>query len=149
MELMDVTAMAGNGVMAVVVTYRPDLDLLAQVLDSVCPQVDRVLVFDNASPDPGLRQLLVQPRWPNLEAIYSASNLGVAAAVNRAAAHARGSCRTVEIAFDENGVVGATRVRGIGVGRLLPARARLCHGRRAHPSAPGRRARSSRPVPCR
>ena len=127
---MDVAAMAGNGVMAVVVTYRPDLDLLAQVLDSVCPQVDRVLVFDNASTDPGLRQLLVQPRWPNLEAIYSASNLGVAAAVNRAAAHARGNGYKQLLVLDQDSLLAddmvvhlqhALSAPGAGTGRPVAA----------------------------
>ena len=118
---MDMAAMAGNGVMAVVVTYRPDLDLLAQVLDSVCPQVDRVLVFDNASTDPGLRQLLVQPRWPNLEAIYSVSNLGVAAAVNRAAAHARGNGYKQLLVLDQDSLLAADMVAHLQHALSAPA----------------------------
>lgn len=131
---MDMAAMAGNGVMAVVVTYRPDLDLLAQVLDSVCPQVDRVLVFDNASTDPGLRQLLVQPRWPNLEAIYSVSNLGVAAAVNRAAAHARGNGYKQLLVLDQDSLLAADMV------------AHLQHALSAHAAGTGRPVAAVGPV---
>ena len=107
---MGMAAMAGNGVMAVVVTYRPDLDLLAQVLDSVCPQVDHVLVFDNASPDPGLGQLLAQPRWSNLGVIYSASNLGVASAINQAAAHARANGYEHLLVLDQDSLLAADMV---------------------------------------
>ena len=142
---MGMAAMAGNGVMAVVVTYRPDLDLLAQVLDSVCPQVDRVLVFDNASTDPGLRQLLVQPRWPNLEAIYSVSNLGVAAAVNRAAAHARGNGYKQLLVLDQDSLLAddmvvhlqhALSAPGAGTGRPVAAVGPVFVDRRTGQAAP-------------
>ena len=142
---MDMAAMAGNGVMAVVVTYRPDLDLLAQVLDSVCAQVDRVLVFDNASPDPGLRQLLVQPRWPNLEAIYSASNLGVAAAINRAAARARATGHEQLLVLDQDSLLAddmvvhlqhALSAPGAGTGRPVAAVGPVFVDRRTGQAAP-------------
>ena len=37
-------------VCAIVVTYRPDLQLLARLLDALAGQVDQVLVLDNATP---------------------------------------------------------------------------------------------------
>ena len=36
-------------ILAGIVTYNPDIDRLRECIDAVLPQVDKVLVFDNAS----------------------------------------------------------------------------------------------------
>ena len=79
-------------VCAVVVTYQPDLDVLRQVLDSVLPQVGRVLVFDNATGGAALAHFdafLAEAASRGVVVIRSPTNVGLGAAMNRAAEHAR------------------------------------------------------------
>jgi rhamnosyltransferase len=80
-------------VCAVVITYQPQLDMLRQVLDSVVAQVGRVVVFDNASSGPeasGLATLLKESeRRQGTVVTRSPVNVGLGAAMNRAAEYAR------------------------------------------------------------
>ncbi|QJQ96041.1 MULTISPECIES: glycosyltransferase family 2 protein [Halomonadaceae] len=46
---VDDAAPAGAGIVAVIVTYRPELDVLATLLDSLIPQVEAVVIVDNGS----------------------------------------------------------------------------------------------------
>lgn len=103
-------AVDAAAVMAVVVTYRPDLELLAQVLDAVCGQVGQVLVYDNASADPRLRTLLQDPRWPNLVAEQGAVNIGVAGAINQAARRAADAGFSQLLILDQDSLPAADMV---------------------------------------
>ncbi|WP_454805115.1 glycosyltransferase family 2 protein [Paraburkholderia fungorum] len=73
----------GANVGAVIVTYRPDIAKLARVIESTVPQVDRVIVVDNGSPEPltlKINELCVKHGARLLE---QSSNIGIAAAQNR------------------------------------------------------------------
>lgn len=79
-------------VCAVVITYRPQLDVLRQVLDGVVPQVGRVIVFDNATGGAGEPQFavfLAEAESAGVVVVRSPTNVGLGAAMNRAADHAR------------------------------------------------------------
>jgi len=78
-----------SDVCAVVISYRPELNTLKCVLDSMAGQVGRLLIFDNATPDPTLATYLksVESAW--IATIRSPVNLGLAAAMNRAANYAK------------------------------------------------------------
>ena len=75
-------------VCAVLVTHRPDLAILAELLDCLIPQAGHVVLVDNASPDPGLRELCTA--HPVVELLVLPENRGLAAALNAgiACAHA-------------------------------------------------------------
>ncbi|MDP9901573.1 glycosyltransferase family 2 protein [Variovorax ginsengisoli] len=77
-------------VCAVVITYRPQVDLLQQVIEGVQSQVGRLLVFDNGTQDEKLDAYFVQlQRTSEVVIERSPGNIGLAAAMNRAAEHAR------------------------------------------------------------
>lgn len=72
----------GSGVCAVAVTYQPDLKTFRLLLDSILPQVGKVVVVDNHSSD---EKLLVLERWHDdeeFELIPQSNNVGIAAAHN-------------------------------------------------------------------
>lgn len=78
-------------IIAGVVTFNPDIDLLRENLQAVSPQVSSVLVFDNGSANAGDVQRIVSG-ISNTELLQSEQNVGIAAALNRLAreAFARG-----------------------------------------------------------
>lgn len=76
-----------TGVCAVVVTWNPDLAVLDQVLAVLVPQVDRVVLVDNATPGSALRDACT--RYASLSFITLPENLGLAAALNTGIARAR------------------------------------------------------------
>lgn len=78
-----------SDVCAVVITYRPDLTVLEQVVRSVLPQVGRLLVFDNATTDPALDRYLDQADGISFVVMRSPANVGLGAAMNRAADYAK------------------------------------------------------------
>ncbi len=81
-------------VCAVMVTWHPDLAVLATALAALLPQVGHVIVVDNASADPGLSALCAAR---GIELVELADNRGLAHALNVGIARSRG-------------VAGATRV---------------------------------------
>jgi rhamnosyltransferase len=76
-----------SDVCAVVVTYHPDVALLATQLDALQSQAGRVVVVDNATPGPAVRELCAA--WPNVELLALTENLGLAAALNAGITAAR------------------------------------------------------------
>ncbi|MDO1722119.1 hypothetical protein Q2317_26395, partial [Escherichia coli] len=77
----------GANVGAVIVTYRPDIAKLARVIEATVPQVDRVIVVDNGSPEPltlKINELCVKHGAKLLE---QSSNIGIAAAQNLSLIH--------------------------------------------------------------
>jgi rhamnosyltransferase len=67
-------------VLAIAVTYNPDIDLLTRVLESVAPQVQDLVVVDNASANAEhVRRLAATVP---AQFIDNTSNLGIAAAQN-------------------------------------------------------------------
>jgi rhamnosyltransferase len=77
-----------SDVCAVVITYRPDLTVLEQVVRSVLPQVGQLLLFDNATADPALDLYLKEVESPSFIVMRSPTNVGLGAAMNRAAGYA-------------------------------------------------------------
>ncbi len=75
------------GVCAVVVTYHPDLALLAALLDVLAAQVGRIVVVDNASSGSALRHACTAR--PEVEFLPLPENRGLAAALNEGIARAR------------------------------------------------------------
>ena len=94
-DLLAVTSTAAHrcaDVCAVVITYQPQLDVLRQVLESVAPQVGQVLVFDNATAGPAsaaFPAFLAQAEADGVVVVRSPTNVGLGAAMNCAADHAR------------------------------------------------------------
>lgn len=76
-----------DDICAVIVTYAPEPDLLAQVVASVRSQVGHVVVFDNGSP--GMDVAASLDASCALSVLASAHNVGLAAALNRAIERAR------------------------------------------------------------
>lgn len=75
-------------VCAVVVTYHPDAELLAAQLEALQAQAGCVVVVDNATPGPSVRELCAA--MPRIELLSLTENLGLAAALNAGITRARG-----------------------------------------------------------
>ncbi|KFG69884.1 glycosyltransferase family 2 protein [Microvirga sp. BSC39] len=90
-------------ILAVAVTYNPDIGLLARVLESVSPQVHSVAVVDNGSANAeAIRQLASRSRCQVLE---NRTNLGIAAAQNQGLALARTGDFTHILLLDQDTVL--------------------------------------------
>lgn len=76
-----------TGICAVVVSYHPDGQLVANV-SSLLPQIDELLVVDNGS-GPGSNAVLeALAALPNVRLVRHSNNLGIAAALNVGARYA-------------------------------------------------------------
>ncbi len=75
-----------HSVAAVVVTYNPDPETLEQLLNALAPQVDQLVVVDNASENATLVTELAQEQ--NAKVFLNKENLGIAAAQNKGIAWA-------------------------------------------------------------
>ena len=71
-----------------VVTHRPDLVALAELLTALAPQVGRVVLVDNASPDPEFRDFCLG--YPEVVLLGLPVNRGLASALNEGILHAHG-----------------------------------------------------------
>lgn len=76
----DTGAARATDVCAVLVTYHPDLALLAALMASLSPQVERVVLVDNASPGAELRGFCAL--HPAIELLALPENRGLASALN-------------------------------------------------------------------
>jgi rhamnosyltransferase len=74
-------------VLAVAVTYNPDVSLLAHVLQSVAPQVDGIVVVDNGSENAG--QIVDLASAVDARIFANDQNQGIAAAQNQGVEWAR------------------------------------------------------------
>jgi rhamnosyltransferase len=107
-----------TAVCAVVVTYRPEPAALARLLRSVAPQVTKVVVVDNGSPD----DIAALARGHDF--IGLADNLGLAAGLNRGIVRAREAGASHVILFDQDSdpapdmvaalLAGERRLRALG-----------------------------------
>ncbi|ADE16653.1 rhamnosyltransferase [Nitrosococcus halophilus Nc 4] len=86
---------------AVIITYQPDLEGLERLLFAVSPQVEAVVVVDNASGG-NIPQWLKQRGVANLHCLALPENLGVAAAQNRGIAWAKERSATHVVLFDQD-----------------------------------------------
>lgn len=74
--------MNSGPILAGVVTFNPEVELMLKNLQAVSPQVHRVLVFDNGSDNVAdVRQAV--HKVENAELMECAQNVGIAAALNR------------------------------------------------------------------
>lgn len=73
------------GVLAVVVTYHPDPDVLLELLRSLCRQVERVILVDNTPREDVSGELSkgLSRDFPGVTIDSVGENIGVAAALNR------------------------------------------------------------------
>jgi rhamnosyltransferase len=78
---------ASNHVAAIVVTFHPDPDILAN-LSALRPQVQHLIVVDNASTPEELATLRSAASSLQFELLENAANLGVATALNLGIRHA-------------------------------------------------------------
>lgn len=95
-------------VCAVVITYQPELGVLRQVLDSVLPQVGSLLLFDNASGGPNadaFGRFLADAQAQGVTVVCSPANVGLGAAMNHAAEHARISGFTYLLLLDQDSLL--------------------------------------------
>lgn len=68
-------------VCAAIVTYNPDIDLFAKVIEAVACQVERVYIYDNASKNIGDVNLLLK-KYDNIKTVMALNNDGIAKALN-------------------------------------------------------------------
>ena len=110
---MNVVSAGGSAarVCAVVVTFRPDLETASKVFDAVRPQVDELLIFDNGSGS-GFDALFEVEDARGGHVLRSPDNLGIGAAINRAAEWAISSACTHLLMLDQDSVLesGAVQV---------------------------------------
>ncbi len=99
---------------AVLVTYRPALGVLAEQLEALESQVGYVVMVDNASPDPGVRELCAQRRDVLLLALPD--NRGLAHALNAGIARARELAGVTQVLLmDHDSVPEPAMVQHLGV----------------------------------
>ena len=79
---------ANQSVAAVAVTFNPEADRFRRLLEALVPQVDALIVVDNASTDAAEVRALAEEFGTHL--IFNATNEGIAAAQNRGIAWALG-----------------------------------------------------------
>lgn len=104
---------ATQRIAAIILTYRPDLEILCKAVASVCPQADRVLIVDNGTPwDPGaLLGALAEADRARIEFIWLDANIGVGAGHNRGIEWARARGFTHVLILDHDSVPEPDMVR--------------------------------------
>lgn len=115
-----------TGVVAVVVTYRPDVAATTVLLRALAPQVDRVVLVDNGSPPEAVDALRAEVASAGGELLPLGENRGIAAAQNAGLDRARALGATAVLLSDQDSVPAPDMVA-----RLLAGldRARAEHGR--------------------
>lgn len=107
-------------VCAVIVTYGPDTDLLARVVDSVLQQVGHLVVFDNGSASFDVVAQL--GHRPGVTAIASPHNVGLGAALNRACEQAQARGFEYVLLMDQDSVLADGMVQVLGTALVELAR---------------------------
>jgi len=97
-------------VCAVIISYKPQIDMLRRVIDRVVDQVGELLLFDNATPDLALADYLGTLEHPTVAVTRSPSNVGLGAAMNHAIAHARQGGFSYLLLLDQDSLPDATMV---------------------------------------
>ncbi|TAM95590.1 MAG: glycosyltransferase family 2 protein [Rhodanobacteraceae bacterium] len=111
-------------VCAVVVTHRPELSVLAEQLATLAPQVGHIVVVDNASTEPCLRDFCAA--HPEVILLALPANRGLAHALNSGIDRARTLAGVTSVLLmDQDSVPAPDMVR-----RLVAAQAKLsAHGK--------------------
>ncbi len=95
-------------ILAVAVTYNPEVALLTQVLGSASPQVQGVVAVDNGSTNAGdIRRIVTQVGG---QVIANEGNIGIAAAQNQGVALARADGYTHVLLLDQDTVLASGMV---------------------------------------
>jgi rhamnosyltransferase len=115
---------AAAGVVAVVVTYLPDVEATTVLLRALRPQVASVVLVDNGSPAASVAALRPEVEVTGGEVLALAGNEGIAAAQNLGIARARARGATAVLLSDQDSVPapdmverlvdGLTRARALG-----------------------------------
>lgn len=88
-------------VCAILVTYNPDSNILTNIA-AIIPQVDQVLVIDNASLPRGKSYLEQLPPSEKIKVIHNTYNLGIATALNQGVRFAKNHHFEWIITFDQD-----------------------------------------------
>jgi rhamnosyltransferase len=98
--------MIPNGVCAIVVTYHPHPDVVANI-EKTREQVEALLVIDNGSSALELALLLAAQQKLEFDLIQNHANLGVAAAFNRGVRLAISHGHHFVVLFDQDSIISA------------------------------------------
>lgn len=115
-----------TGVVAVVVTYRPDLEATSTLLGALAPQVDHVVLVDNGSDVTAVDRLRSEIAAVGGELVRLGDNLGIARAQNIGVERARAVGATSVLLSDQDSVPEHDMVARLRDGL---ERARAAHGR--------------------
>jgi rhamnosyltransferase len=103
-------------VCAIAVSFQPDLDALAELIDSTAPQVERLLVVDNGSNQEAQAWLRARRQHGQIGLLELGENLGVAAAHNRGIDWARQHGFRCVLLMDQDSVPAADMVARLLLG---------------------------------
>lgn len=107
--------MAEPKTIAAIITFNPDLQRLKDNVDAVCPQVDEVLIIDNASSNlEAIRTML--RTFPSLHILNKSHNGGMSKALNQAMEWSERHGAGAVVLLDQDSVLGSG-----AVGRLKDA----------------------------
>lgn len=98
-------------VCAVVVTFHPDIPVLAKVLRSASAQVGRIVVVDNGSTGEGIERLALESWRCPVEIVSLGDNCGVAVAHNAGIDYARRHGSTFVLLLDQDSIPAPGMVR--------------------------------------
>ena len=116
---------AAHGVVAVVVTFQPEVAVTSVLLRALAPQVEHVVVVDNGSPAGTVDALRAELAPVGGELLTLGANLGIGEAQNRGIARARELGARAVLLSDQDSVPAADMVERLVAGL---ARARAEHG---------------------
>ncbi|MCX2747047.1 glycosyltransferase [Arthrobacter sp. MI7-26] len=112
-------------IIAGIVTFEPDIDRLRENLEAISPQVPHVFIYDNGSSNSEAIADLVHTS-PNAVVVYSETNNGIAAALNRLAEAALDHGATLLLTLDQDSVCSPAMVSTLaaefadGIGMVTP-----------------------------
>jgi rhamnosyltransferase len=93
-----------SDVCAVVISYRPDLQVMSRAMNSMIGQVGRLLIFDNATPDPAVADYLQEIASAWIAVTRSPVNLGLGAAMNLAVGYAKAEGFNYLLVLDQDSI---------------------------------------------
>jgi rhamnosyltransferase len=99
------------GICAIIVTYRPDIALLREVVAAVGPQVEGLVLVDNATRDDGFEAFASELCAGGGVVVRNDENQGLAAGFNAGIAYARGGGFGHVLLLDQDSVAGPDMVR--------------------------------------
>lgn len=91
-------------ILASIITFNPDIDLLIKNIQSISPQVDKVLVIDNYSFNRNKIISVVEVNFKNVHFILNGKNLGVAEALNQVLNYAQKNNYDWVLTLDQDSV---------------------------------------------